>query len=60
MRIAGFFLMVTGWTIAVAAVLLLRTAGLQSVFAVAALAVEALGFALIARSYLLHKAERHD
>ena len=52
--------MVAGWTIAVAAVLLLRTAGLESAFAFAALAVEALGFVLIARSHLRHKGERFD
>jgi len=60
MRIAGFFLMLAGWPIAITAVLLLHTSGSRGMFAGAALAIQALGLALIARSYLPGNGERVD
>ena len=52
--------MLTGWFIAIAAVLLLHTAGARAAFAATALAIEALGLGLIARTYLLPRGERFD
>jgi hypothetical protein len=47
----GCILMVSGWLIAMAALLLLPGAGLRLVFVITALLIEALGLALVAWSY---------
>jgi hypothetical protein len=52
--------MFAGWLIALSAVLLLRAAGPQNAFVVAALAIEALGLVLLARTHLSHRGERLD
>ncbi len=51
MRGLGLLLMVSGWFLAVAAVVLLGTTGLRLGFVAAALAVEGLGLGLIAQGY---------
>lgn len=51
MRLAGFFLLLAGWVIVLAALVLLPPALPRAVFIVAGAAVEVLGFALVARSY---------
>jgi hypothetical protein len=47
----GCILMVSGWLIAMAALLLLPGAGLRLAFVITALLVEALGLSLVAWSY---------
>lgn len=51
MRVAGCLLMLSGWWIVVAAVVLLRAHGQRYGFVLAALGVEALGLWLLAQSY---------
>lgn len=60
MRIAGFFLMVTGWLIAIAAALLLHASAPRGVFSGTALLIEALGLGIIAKTYIHSKGERFD
>jgi hypothetical protein len=57
MKLAGFLLLVAGWSIVVAAVALLPSPGARVGFVVAGLAVEALGLALVVRSHLILRAE---
>ena len=58
MKLAGFLLLVAGWSLAVLAVCLLPAAGARSAFVLAALAIELLGFALAIRSHLVLESER--
>ena len=52
--------MMAGWGIAIAAVLLLIAPAPRMAFALAALAVEALGFVLAARSFAARSRTRMD
>ena len=52
MKIAGFLLMVAGWILALAALVLLVSLPSRTAFVIAGLAVEALGFVLVARVHL--------
>jgi hypothetical protein len=58
MKVAGFFLLVAGWCLSLATVVLLRAAAPQAVFVLAALAVQAGGMILVARSHTTGKGER--
>jgi len=51
MRLSGFLLLLSGWGIVVAALLLLH-GGALSAFILAGLAVEILGLALVAKSHV--------
>jgi hypothetical protein len=51
MKLGGFFLLLSGWAIVVAALTLLH-GGALSAFIVAGLAVEILGLVLFARSHI--------
>jgi hypothetical protein len=51
LRAAGFFLLVSGWAVVPAAFGLLRASGARAGFVLAGVAVELLGFALVARSH---------
>ncbi len=51
MKLGGFFLLLSGWAIVVAALTLLH-GGALSAFIVAGLAVEILGLALFAKSHI--------
>jgi hypothetical protein len=53
MRLLGFFLLIAGWLLVVAAVVLLSRAAPRAAFVVAGIAVEIVGFGLVARSHLL-------
>jgi hypothetical protein len=53
MKIAGFLLLVAGWLLVLAPVLLLRTGPPQAVFVLAGMAVEALALGLLFRSHLV-------
>jgi hypothetical protein len=56
MKLAGFLLLVAGWGIVVFAVALLPTATNRSGFALAGMAVEFLGLALVVNSHILRNA----
>jgi hypothetical protein len=53
MRLLGFFLLIAGWALVVAAVMLLANSAPRAVFLLAGMAVEVVGFVLVARSHLL-------
>jgi len=50
MKLAGSLLLLAGWAIVVAAVVLLAPANARSVFVLAGVAVEVMGLALLIRS----------
>jgi hypothetical protein len=52
MKIAGFFLLLAGWGLVLAAVVLLRAAGPGVAFVLAGAGVEALGLVLVVRAHL--------
>jgi uncharacterized membrane protein len=52
MKIAGFLLLLTGWLLVLAAVVLLRTAGPRAAFVLAGLGVEVLALVLVFRAHL--------
>lgn len=58
-RIAGILLILAGWILMLAAVLMLSTLPLRTGFTAAGLAVEILGFILLARTYI-PKRKKHD
>jgi hypothetical protein len=53
LKLAGFLLMLAGWLLVLAAVVLLRALAAQTVFVLAGLGVEILGFVLTARQHVL-------
>ena len=57
MRLAGFLLLLAGWAIVLAALALLPSAVPRVVFLAAGVAVELLGFVLVARSHAAHPRE---
>lgn len=57
MKLAGFLLLVAGWAIVVAAVMLLPSAGARIGFVIAGIAVELFGLVLTVRSHLVMQAE---
>jgi hypothetical protein len=58
MKLAGFLLLLSGWAIVVAAVVLLTPANTRSVFVLAGVAVELIGLTLLIRSNPLAGRER--
>lgn len=58
MKLAGFLLLVAGWTIVLAALVLLASAPLRSVFVFAGLATQVLGLSLAFRAHLIAREER--
>jgi hypothetical protein len=56
MRLTGFLLLLAGWGIDLAAVMLLRAAP-RTVFVLAGTGVQVLGFILAARSHLIPRPE---
>jgi ABC-type transport system involved in cytochrome bd biosynthesis fused ATPase/permease subunit len=59
MKLAGFLLLLSGWFLVLAAIILLAVAPAQTGFALAGFAVEVLGLVLVVRSHLLPRgAER--
>lgn len=59
LKIAGILLLLAGWMLMLAAVAMLSTLTLRTVFSLAGLAVELLGFILLARTYI-PKRKKHD
>jgi hypothetical protein len=53
MKLAGFLLLLAGGGIAVSAIVLLKTAGAQTAFVLAGLAMEAAGLGIAFRCHLL-------
>ncbi len=53
MKVAGFLLLVAGWAIVLSAIALIARAGARTGFAVAGVAVEGLGLALVVRAHRL-------
>jgi hypothetical protein len=58
MRLAGFLLLVTGWIIVLAAVVLFSSSAPRTWFALAGVGVELLGLVLVFRSHLELRKER--
>ncbi len=58
MKIAGFLLLLAGWGIVIAALLMLSTLGQRTSFILAGIAVEAVGLVLLFRTHLIPRAER--
>ncbi len=58
MKMAGFLLLVSGWALVLAAIVLLSAAGSRMAFLFAGIAVEILGLVLAARAHLNPKDER--
>ena len=58
MKLAGFLLLLAGWGIVLAAVVLLPAASTRASFVLAGMAVEVLGLALVARSHLAPRVEK--
>lgn len=52
MKFAGFFMLLAGWGLVLAAVVLLRGTGPGVAFVFAGIGVEALGVVLVARAHL--------
>jgi len=57
-KLAGFLLLLAGWLIVVAAMILLRTIPSQAAFVLAGVGVEVLGLVLAVRSHLTPRGER--
>ena len=57
MKVFGFLLLLAGWAIVVAAVVLLRTEIQRSVFVMAGIGVEVLGMILVVRAHRPSKGE---
>ncbi|HWD98885.1 MAG TPA: hypothetical protein VG345_07600 [Bryobacteraceae bacterium] len=58
MTILGFAMLVSGWLLVIATLVLLGPGMVRNAFIVAALAVEALGLVLVARAQMARKADR--
>jgi len=58
MRLVGFLLLLAGWVLVLAAVVLLGAAPPRAAFVLAGTAVEALGLALVFRSHLVLRGSR--
>jgi hypothetical protein len=58
MKLAGFLLLLAGWAIVLAAVVLLAPALPRTGFVLAGIGVEVLGFILVVRSHLALQGER--
>ena len=58
MELAGFFLLVAGWAIVLAAAALLRAVPLETVFILAGVVTEVVGLVLVIRAHLVERAVR--
>lgn len=58
MKVAGFLLLLAGWGIVLAALLLLAAAAVQTAFILAGTGVEGLGMAMAIRSHINLRRER--
>jgi len=60
MRLAGLFLLVAGWVIALCAVALLPASGARPAFVLAGLATELFGLALLVRAHGVLASEENE
>ena len=58
MRLVGFLLLVSGWLLAIASIVLLGSPGARGAFVFAGAAVEVLGLTLVFRSHLIPREEK--
>lgn len=58
LRPAGFLMLITGWILVLAAVVLLKQGAARAGFVLAGLGVEGLGLVLVVRSHIAPKPER--
>jgi hypothetical protein len=58
MKLFGFLLLVAGWGIVLAAVLLLPSGAARVIFVLAGMGVEVLGLSLVIRSHTVLRGER--
>jgi len=58
MELAGFLLLVAGWAIVLAAVAVLKTVPLETVFILAGVATEVVGLVLVIRTHLAVRSAR--
>jgi hypothetical protein len=58
MRFLGFLLLVAGWFLVLASIVLLGTPGARGAFVVAGIAVEVLGLILVFRSHSIPREEK--
>lgn len=59
LKVQGVFLLLAGWLLMLAAILMLSSLPLQTSFSLAGLAVELLGFFLLTRSHIPQR-KKHD
>lgn len=57
MKPLGFLLLLAGWLIILAAIVLLPSAAVRAAFVLSGIAVEILGFALVVRGHLFSPGE---
>lgn len=57
MKVAGFLLLLAGWAIVLAALVLLASAPPRAAFVLAGLGVEVLGLVLVIRSHMVPSGE---
>ena len=60
MKLAGFFLMLGGWVIAVSAIMLLHTVPAETAFCLAGVAIELVGFFFVAREHIPKRSSKSD
>lgn len=53
MKLLGFFLLLAGWLLVIASVVMLGQGAQRTIFLLAGMAVEIVGFVLVARSHPL-------
>jgi len=58
MKFLGFLLLIAGWLLVLAAIVLLPAAGLRTAFVLAGIGVEGLGLTLTIRSHLIAREEK--
>jgi len=58
MKMAGFLLLLSGWLLVLAALVLLAAGGARTAFLLAGVAVEILGLVLAAKAHLALKSDR--
>ena len=58
MRLLGFFLLLAGWLLVLAAIVLMHATGFLGAFMLAGVGVECLGLFNIVRSHLAHRGHR--
>jgi len=58
MRFLGFLLLLAGWFLVIASIVLMSTAGSRAAFIVAGMAVETLGLVFVIKSHSIPREEK--